>query len=70
MERVGLNFDVPGMRVADPADVAREGLEQLPHGPVFVAGGNAEDVARRNDPDRAKVVAGAHRMMQKLMGLS
>nr|WP_205266717.1 SDR family NAD(P)-dependent oxidoreductase [Mycolicibacterium sphagni] len=70
MERVGLNFDVPGMRVADPADVAREGLEQLPNGPVFVAGGNAEDVARRNDPDRTKVVAGAHRMMQKLMGLS
>jgi hypothetical protein len=26
--------------------------------PVFVAGGNAEDVARRNDPDRTKVVAG------------
>jgi short-subunit dehydrogenase len=70
MERVGLNFDVPGMRVADPADVAREGLEQLPNGPVFVAGGNAEDVARRNDPDRTKVVAGAHRMMQKLMGLT
>ncbi len=70
MERVGLNFDVPGMRVADPADVAREGLEQLPNGPVFVAGGNAEDVARRDDPDRTKVVAGAHRMMQKLMGLT
>ncbi len=70
MERVGLNFDVPGMRVADPAEVAREGLEQLPHGPVYVAGGNAEDVARRNDPDRAKVVAGAHRMMQRLMGLT
>lgn len=45
MERAGLNFDVPGMRVSDPADVAR-----------------------RNDPDRAKVVAGAHRFMQKLMG--
>lgn len=70
MERVGLNFDVPGMRVAEPADVAREGLEQLPHGPVYVAGGNAGDVARRNDPDRATVVAGAHRMMAKLMGLS
>ena len=70
MERVGLNFDVPGMRVAEPADVAREGLDHLGHGPVHVAGGNAEDVARRNDPDRAKVVAGAHRMMQRLMGLA
>lgn len=68
MERVGLNFDVPGLRVAEPADVAREGLEQLPNGPVFVAGGNGEDVARRNHPDRAKVVLGTHRVMQKLLG--
>ncbi|MFL6154988.1 MAG: SDR family NAD(P)-dependent oxidoreductase [Marmoricola sp.] len=69
MERVGLNFDVPGMRVAEPADVAREGLEQLGNGPVHIAGGNGPDVALRNDPDRAKVVLGAHRMMQKLMNL-
>ncbi|MGV0717058.1 SDR family NAD(P)-dependent oxidoreductase [Mycolicibacterium sp. XJ662] len=68
MERVGLNFDVPGMRVAEPQDVAREGLEQLPNGPVFVAGGNAEDVARRTHPDRAKVVLGAHRAIQRLIG--
>ena len=68
MERVGLNFDIPGLRVADPADVAREGLENLPHGPVHIAGGNADDVVRRNDPDRAKVVAGTHRMMQRLLG--
>ncbi|WP_077086985.1 SDR family NAD(P)-dependent oxidoreductase [Mycobacterium rhizamassiliense] len=68
MERVGLNFDVPGLRVAEPADVAREGLEQLPNGPVYVAGGNGDDVARRNHPDRAKVVLGTHRVMQQLMG--
>jgi short-subunit dehydrogenase len=68
MERVGLNFDVPGLRVAEPADVAREGLEQLPNGPVYVAGGNADDVTRRNHPDRAKVVLGTHRVMQQLMG--
>lgn len=67
MQRVGLNFDVPGMRVAEPADVAREGLEQLPYGPVFVAGGNADDVARRNDPDRANVALGTHRFMQRLL---
>ena len=70
MERAGLNFDVPGMRVSDPADVAREGLQNLAHGPVHIAGGNDADVARRNDPDRAKVVAGAHRFMQRLMGQS
>ena len=68
MERVGLNFDVPGMRVADPADVAREGLEQLPHGPIRIAGGNDDDVKRRNGPDRAKIVLGTHKFMEKLMG--
>jgi short-subunit dehydrogenase len=68
MERVGLNLDVPGMRVANPADVAREGLEQLPHGPIHIAGGNGDDIARRNDPDRVKVVLGTHKFMEKLMG--
>lgn len=68
MRRVGLNFEVPGLRVAEPGDVAREGLEQLAHGPVHVAGGNTDDVARRNDPDRAKVVLGTHRFMQRLIG--
>jgi short-subunit dehydrogenase len=68
MQRAGLNFDVPGLRVADPRDVAREGLEQLPHGPVYVAGGNADDVARRNHPDRAKAVLSTHRVMQQLLG--
>jgi short-subunit dehydrogenase len=67
MERLGLNFDAPGVRVADPGDVAREGLQQLGMGPVYVAGGNERDAERRNDPDRAKVVLGAHRMMQRLM---
>jgi uncharacterized protein len=70
MERVGLNFDVPGLRVAEPADIAREGLEQLANGPVYVAGGNAADVERRNHADRAKVVLGTHRVMQQLMGES
>lgn len=70
MRRAGLNFDIPGLRVADPAAVAREGLDHLPHGPVHIAGGNAEDVARRNDPDRAAVVAGTHRFMQRLTGRS
>ena len=67
MERIGLNFDIPGMRVADPAEVARDGLEQLPNGPVYIAGGNADDVVKRSDPDRAKVVAGTHRFMQRLL---
>lgn len=32
---------VPGVSVAEPVDVAREGLENLANGPVFIAGGNA-----------------------------
>jgi hypothetical protein len=35
---------------------------------VYVAGGNADDVQRRNHPDRAKVVLGTHRVMQQLLG--
>ncbi len=69
MERVGLDFDVPGMLVAEPADVAREGLAYLPHGPVRVAGGNATAAEKRSMPDRARAVLGAHKMMQRLMGL-
>ena len=50
--------------------MAAEGLDRLPHGPVHIAGGNAEDVVRRNDPDRARVVAGTHKLMQRLLGIS
>jgi short-subunit dehydrogenase len=69
MERVGLDFEVPGMKVADPADVAREGLANLAHGPVHIAAGNEEYLAMRTHPDRAKVVLGAHQFIQQLMGL-
>jgi short-subunit dehydrogenase len=66
MERVGLNFDAPGMIVNDPAEVAREGLQQLGHGPVHVAGGNAERAALNSGPDRAKVVLESHEAIQLL----
>jgi uncharacterized protein len=67
MERVGLNFDAPGIVVAEPADVAREGLEWLGRGPVHVVSGNEKLVALRSDPDRAGAVLGAHRTMQRLL---
>ena len=67
MERVGLNFDAPGVVVAEPADVAREGLDWLGRGPVHIVSGNEQIVAMRNDPDRAKAVLGAHRAMQRLL---
>lgn len=68
MERVGLNFDVPGLSVSEPADVAREGLANLANGPVFIAGGNAEAIHQRSGPDRAAIVLGAHQVVQELIG--
>jgi short-subunit dehydrogenase len=67
MERIGLNFDAPGVVVAEPADVAREGLERLGRGPVHIVSGNERIVAARNDPDRAATVLAAHRTMQRLL---
>lgn len=67
MERVGLNFDVPGMPVSEPDDVACQGLRQLREGPIQIAEGNEQQAAVRSDPDRATIVLGAHRFMQKLM---
>lgn len=69
MERVGLNFDAPGMVVSEPADVAREGLAYLPHGPVHVISGNEKSAAWRTGPDRAKIVLTTHRAMTGLMDL-
>ncbi|MEV5542742.1 SDR family NAD(P)-dependent oxidoreductase [Saccharopolyspora shandongensis] len=67
MERAGLNLDIPGLNVAEPDDVAREGLERLPHGPVWVAGGNAEAAAKRSGPDRAELALGAHEASKRLL---
>jgi short-subunit dehydrogenase len=69
MERIGLNFDAPGFVVNDPADVAREGLDHLADGPVFVAGGNAEQAVANSAPDRARVVLEVHEAIQELTRL-
>lgn len=68
MERVGLNFDLPGLTISEPADVAREGLANLANGPVFIAGGNAEAIHQVSGPDRAAIVLGAHQFVQELIG--
>ncbi|MFI2474356.1 SDR family NAD(P)-dependent oxidoreductase [Nocardia xishanensis] len=68
MQRAGLNFDVPGLPVAEPDQVAVEGLRALPNGPVRIVSGNERLVAGRNDADRARAVLGAHRAMQRLIG--
>lgn len=67
MQRAGLDFDVPGLQVSEPDDVAREGLEHLADGPVWVAGGNARQVEKRNGPDRAALVLGAHEAMRRML---
>ncbi|WP_026454533.1 SDR family NAD(P)-dependent oxidoreductase [Saccharomonospora iraqiensis] len=67
MRRGGLNLDLPGLNVARPEDVAREGLEHLADGPVWIAGGNQRAVEKRNGFPRADVVLGAHEAMRRLL---
>ena len=69
MARVGLSFDVPGLAVGEPDDVAREGLAALGNGPVHVISGNERTVEWRHGLDRAKVVLGDHRVLQKLLAV-
>ncbi|TDK92599.1 SDR family NAD(P)-dependent oxidoreductase [Mycolicibacterium mucogenicum] len=67
MERVGLNFDVPGMPASDPADVAREGLANLANGPVHVISMHAASPAVHATTDRDKVLLASHAMIQKML---
>jgi short-subunit dehydrogenase len=67
MERAGLAFDAPGLVVADPSDVARQGLADLPHGPVSVIAGNEGIVESRSGTDRARLIASTARRMSGLL---
>ncbi|MFL0275632.1 SDR family NAD(P)-dependent oxidoreductase [Mycobacterium sp. SMC-19] len=67
MQRVGLNFDVPGMIVNEPAEVAAEGLAHLADGPIYVAGGNLETAQANSAPDRARVVLDSHEKILSLV---
>jgi uncharacterized protein len=67
MERVGLNFDAPGIIVNDPGEVAAEGLAHLADGPVYVAGGNAARAEASSAPDRARVVLESHEAIKALI---
>lgn len=67
MERAGLNFDLPGLNVGEPDDVAREGLAHLADGPVWIAGGNDKIVEMRSSPDRATLVLRSHEAMRRLL---
>lgn len=67
MERVGLNFDAPGILVNEPAEVAAEGLAHLADGPVWVAGGNAGRAEANSAADRSRVVLETHRAIAALI---
>ncbi|WP_026918669.1 SDR family NAD(P)-dependent oxidoreductase [Gordonia shandongensis] len=68
MARAGLDFDLPGLRVAEPRDVAAEGLEHLADGPVWVAGGNYPMAQKRSGFPRDRLVAGAAAAVAEMMG--
>ncbi|MFF2732605.1 SDR family NAD(P)-dependent oxidoreductase [Streptomyces sp. NPDC058008] len=68
MERAGLRMDLPGLNVADPDDIAREGLEHLADGPLRIAGGNLATAEERSAVrDRTGLVRGAHEASQRLL---
>lgn len=67
MERAGLNFDLPGLNVGEPDDIAREGLAHLSDGPVWIAGGNEKIVEIRSRTDRAELALASHAAMRRLM---
>lgn len=66
MARAGIDFDMPGVVVSEPEDVAREGLARLPYGPVHVIGQDEAAAAFRSNPDRAMVVSKLHRATERL----
>ncbi len=67
MERAGLNFNIPGLAVGEPAEVAREGLAALADGPVHVISGNEPIVKMRGTTERAKLVLGTEKAIQALL---
>ena len=62
MERAGLRLD----GAADPEDVAREGLEQLQHGPVHHVRGHQRVAEHLSRQPRDEVVTGYAEMLRKL----
>lgn len=68
MERKGLNFDIPGMAVGEPDDVAAQGLSNLANGPVCVVEGNEQTARWKSGADRAKIVQAAADAVAKIVG--
>ncbi|MFN2540103.1 MAG: SDR family NAD(P)-dependent oxidoreductase [Mycobacteriales bacterium] len=62
MERAGLRLD----GAADPEDVAREGLERLPHGPIHHIGGDPRTAQHLTRLPRDQAVAEHAAMLRRL----
>lgn len=67
MVRAGLNLDAPGLRVADPRDVAAQGLANLANGPVVVAEGNHEAVRTRSGMNRRELLLSSRAEAKQLL---
>lgn len=67
MEAAGLRMDLPGLNVAEPDDVAAEGLAHLADGPVWVAGGNFATAKAHSGFPRAEVVRRHARLTSRLV---
>lgn len=67
MVRAGLNLDAPGLRVADPGDVAAQGLANLANGPVVVTEGNLEFVRVRSGMNRRELLLSSRAEAKRLL---
>lgn len=68
MERAGLRMDIPGLNVAEPDDVARDGLLHLADGPVRIAEGNEKIAQMRSSAEnRAELVRTSHEATRKML---
>lgn len=68
MERAGLRFDLPGLKVAEADSVAAEGLARLGQGPVWIAGENYGIAEQRGGMNRAELLERAAAGHRRLLG--
>lgn len=69
MQRKGLNFDIPGVPVSDPDDVAAEGLNHLTDGPVWVTSAHQRTAVQRSAPlDRGTMLLKSIDAVKKIVG--
>ncbi|NMM83219.1 short-chain dehydrogenase [Rhodococcus sp. SRB_17] len=64
--RLGLNLDMPGLVLADPEDVAREGLEHLDQGPIWITTGHFETAQKQSGFDRSALLLEAAERFRKM----